>query len=54
MRCKGYGRGEKQDITAQQRREELTRDDREWGETIANSIPDTKEKHEYESAREKR
>jgi len=52
MRCKGDGRGEKQDTTAQQRGE-LTRDDREWKEIITNSIPDIKEEYECERAKEK-
>jgi hypothetical protein len=45
MRWESDGRGEKQDITAQQWGEELTRDSRKWKGIIANSIPDIKEKN---------
>ena len=53
MRCESDGWREKQDIAAQQRGEELTRDDRKWKEIITNSIPDIKEEDEQESAKEK-
>ena len=53
MRCESDRWREKQDIAAQQRGEELTRDDRRWKEIITNSIPDIKEEDEQESAKEK-
>ena len=53
MRGKSDGWGEKQDITAQQGGEELTRDSREWKEIIANSIPDIKEKKNMKASRKR-
>jgi len=53
MRRKSGGRREKQDITAQQRGEEPTRDDREWKEIITNPIPDVKNEYEQEKRQRK-
>jgi len=53
MRWKSDGRGEEQDITAQQGGEELTRDVREWKGITANSIPDIKEKKSMKASKKK-
>lgn len=53
MRWAGDGWGEKQDTTAQQRGEELTRDSGEWKEIITNSIPDIKEKKRTKTSTKK-
>jgi len=53
MRWKSDGWGEKQDITAQQGGEELTRDGRGWKEIITNSIPDIKEKKKMKASKKK-
>jgi len=51
MRWKCDGWGEKQDITAQQGGEELTRDGRKWKEIIANFIPDIKERKNMKASK---